>query len=132
MTAVSTRRHDDVGSPDRWKSSDTVVALVCALLVATITVSMLGYGLARLDGRFTFNLVRLFHEPGAWISILVLSVFWFISGLVHQVRSSRGQADREPAVSGETGGGDNGVPVPTKCQGRDSVSPASATREVGG
>jgi hypothetical protein len=122
-----------VDADEPWTLCDAIFSLVIALVVTLVSFAVLGFGLHQLDSRYTFSLDRAMHQTWAWLSILVLSVLWLISGLAHQMRTGRGPADREPATSaGETNNKDSVVFGQKQCQGRVSSRRPRANREVAG
>jgi succinate dehydrogenase hydrophobic anchor subunit len=134
MTVVSVSKSPrSVERNEQWTLRDACFSLVIALAVTLVTFAVLGLALHQLDSRYTFSLDRAVHQTWAWLSILVLSVLWLISGLVHQTRGGRGPADREPATSaGETNNKDSVVFVQKQLQGRVSSRRPRANREVAG
>ncbi len=82
-----------------WTMGASFTSLIIALAVAALTLSTIGAALHLVDPRFTFSLVRAAHQSWAWISILILSVFWLGTGVFHVIRSAMGQRqEREPAT----------------------------------
>ncbi len=89
-----------------WTLGASLSSLIIALAVAAVTLSTIGTVLHLVDPRFTFSLVRAVHQSWAWISILILSVVWFGTGVFHVIRSVSGERrERVPATS--AGGMDN-------------------------
>ena len=132
VVSVSTSPHS-VEANDQWTLRDACISLVIALFVTLVTFGVLGFALHLLDSRYTFSLDRAMHQTWAWLSILVLSVLWLISGLVHQMRAGRGSTDWEPATSaGETNHKDSVVFGQQQRQGRVSSRRPRANREVAG
>jgi len=93
-----------------WTMSASFSSLIIALAVAALTLSTIGTALHLVDPRFTFSLVRAAHQSWAWISILILSVFWLGTGVFHVIRSvSGGRRERGPATL--AGGMENRVGI---------------------
>ena len=99
MTTSTTFRSEPVDRQELpWTLGASLTSLIIALAVAALTLSTIGAALHLVDPRFTFSLVRAAHQSWAWISILILSVFWLGTGVFHVIRSAKGQRqEREPA-----------------------------------
>jgi hypothetical protein len=133
MTVAADPRHAVAGNVDDWTLLDAFVSLVIALVVTVVTLLVLGAALRLFNARYSFSLTHAMHQTWAWASILALSVLWLSSGLVHQMRSRRGPADREPAtLVGETPDEDGAVFAQNHLDGRIPSHRPRANREVAG
>jgi hypothetical protein len=133
MTVATAPRQSVVGNIDDWTLLDAFVSLVIALAVTVLTLLVLGVALRQLDSRYSFRFNHAMDQTWAWASILALSVLWLSSGLVHQMRSRRGPADREPAtLAGETTDKDSVVFAQNHFYGRAPSHRPRANREVAG
>jgi hypothetical protein len=133
MTVSAAPRQSVGGNIDDWTLLDAFVSLVIALAVTVLTLLVLGAALRQLDSRYSFSLTHAMNQTWAWVSILALSVLWLSSGLVHQMRSRRGPADREPAtLAGETSDEDGAVFDQNHLDGRAPSHRPRAHREVAG